>query len=77
VERGTGRKAAIPGKTVYGKTGTSNGAVDSWFAGYVGENVGVLWLGKDDNTPVKRGGGGALAAPVWGSLMKRALGHLP
>ena len=46
--RGTGRSAAarLPdGLTVAGKTGTSNEFRDSWFAGFSGDNLAVVWLG--------------------------------
>ena len=69
VTTGTGKKAALKGRVVRGKTGTSNGYKDSWFVGYVGDTVAVLWAGRDDNGPVDGGGGGALAAPTWQHLM--------
>lgn len=69
VLEGSGRNAAIEGARVFGKTGTSNGAVDSWFAGFTGDTVAVVWLGRDNNTPVEGGGGGRLAAPLWKKLM--------
>jgi penicillin-binding protein 1B len=53
-----------------GKTGTTNDAKDSWFAGYTGDYLGVVWLGRDDNKPIGlTGSTGAL--PVWVSLMKQ------
>ena len=53
-----------------GKTGTTNDAKDSWFAGYTGDFLGVVWLGRDDNKPIGlTGSTGAL--PVWVSLMKQ------
>lgn len=33
-----------------GKTGTSDDKRDSWFAGYTGSHLAVVWLGRDDNT---------------------------
>lgn len=53
-----------------GKTGTTNDAKDSWFAGYTGDYLSVVWLGRDDNKPIGlTGSTGAL--PVWTSLMKQ------
>jgi penicillin-binding protein 1B len=53
-----------------GKTGTTNDAKDSWFAGYTGDYLSVVWLGRDDNKPIGlTGGEGALQ--VWISLMKQ------
>lgn len=53
-----------------GKTGTSDGQRDSWFAGFTGDLLGVVWVGKDDNseTPLT-GASGAL--PVWGDVFRR------
>ncbi len=52
-----------------GKTGTTNDAKDSWFAGYTGDYLSVVWLGRDDNKPIGlTGGKGALQ--VWIPLMK-------
>ena len=50
-----------------GKTGTSNDQRDSWFAGFSGQHLGVVWLGRDDNgaTPLT-GATGALQ--VWGEI---------
>ena len=53
-----------------GKTGTTNDAKDSWFAGFTGDYLSVVWLGRDDNKPIGLSGSkGAL--PVWTSLMKQ------
>lgn len=67
---GTGRGLAnyLPGIEVAGKTGTTNDLRDSWFAGFGGDRVGVVWVGRDDNQPTGlTGSSGAL--PVWGRLM--------
>jgi penicillin-binding protein 1B len=54
--------------TVAGKTGTSNDQRDSWFAGFSGNRLAVVWLGLDDNTPLPfTGSGGALRA--WTQFM--------
>nr|VFK30067.1 MAG: penicillin-binding protein 1B [Candidatus Kentron sp. MB]VFK75036.1 MAG: penicillin-binding protein 1B [Candidatus Kentron sp. MB] len=52
-----------------GKTGTSNGLRDSWFAGFSQDRLAVVWLGRDNNKPTRiTGAGGALM--VWGDLMQ-------
>lgn len=53
-----------------GKTGTTNDLRDSWFAGYGGDLVGVVWLGHDDNRETGlTGSSGALR--VWADVMNR------
>lgn len=47
-----------------GKTGTTDELRDSWFAGFSGEHLAVVWLGRDDNRPIAlTGSSGALV--VW------------
>jgi penicillin-binding protein 1A len=65
VVRGTGRAAGVPGRFVAGKTGTTQDYRDAWFIGFVnGEIIGV-WLGNDDNQPMKSVQGGGLAARLF------------
>lgn len=71
MREGTGKSAywRLPQELVVaGKTGTSNGQRDSWFSGFSGDYLNVVWLGRDDNgkMPVT-GGTGALR--IWGSFM--------
>jgi penicillin-binding protein 1B len=54
---------------VAGKTGTTNDLRDSWFAGFSGNRVGVVWVGRDDNQPGRlTGANGAL--PLWARIMR-------
>ena len=73
MHEGTGRTAYSEFPEDYGlvgKTGTTNDAKDSWFAGYTGDYLSVVWLGRDDNKPIGlTGSTGAL--PVWTTLMKQ------
>lgn len=52
-----------------GKTGTTDGYRDSWFAGFNDEYVAVVWIGRDDNQPVGLSGASG-AMTVWGDLMR-------
>lgn len=56
--------------TPAGKTGTSNDGRDSWFAGYTGSQLAVVWVGNDDNQALNLTGSSA-ALPVWIDLMRR------
>jgi penicillin-binding protein 1B len=70
---GTARDAAarLPkGLVVAGKTGTSSDTRDSWFAGFTGSYLAVVWVGYDDNRETGlTGAAGAL--PVWADTMAR------
>lgn len=58
----------IPGVQLAGKTGTTNEYRDSWFAGFGGNYVAVVWIGNDDNSPTGlTGSSGALRA--WAKVM--------
>jgi len=74
---GTGRGLArrFPGlASVAGKTGTTNDLRDSWFAGFNGDHLAVVWLGRDDNGPTGlTGASGALR--VWGDFISSARGR--
>jgi len=63
---------------LYGKTGTTNDAVDAWFAGFQPTVAAVTWIGYD--TPRNLGSretGGGLSLPIWISFMERALKGVP
>ncbi|MFQ5563781.1 MAG: transglycosylase domain-containing protein [Parvularculaceae bacterium] len=70
---GTGRAAALSRFPAAGKTGTSQESRDAWFAGHAGGLVAVVWIGRDDNTPMKGITGGGPPAVVWREVMERAL----
>lgn len=60
---------------VAGKTGTSDEVRDSWFAGFDGRMLTVVWVGRDDNRPMA-GRAGSAALEVWRALM-RTVGASP
>jgi penicillin-binding protein 1A len=69
VADGTGRAARLPDRVAAGKTGTSQDGRDAWFVGYAGNWVAGVWLGNDDNRPMKGVGGGGLPARIWHDAM--------
>ena len=63
---------------LFGKTGTTNDAIDTWFAGFQPTLAGVVWMGYD--TPRKLGDnetGGGLSLPIWITYMQTALKGVP
>jgi penicillin-binding protein 1A len=63
---------------IYGKTGTTNDSMDTWFAGWHPTITAVVWIGYD--TPKKLGDretGGGLSLPVWIEFMAHALKGVP
>lgn len=80
---GTGRRAAVPGYRVAGKTGTSRKAVAggyasdryvSWFAGIVPANDPQLVMVVMLDEPTRNGRyGGEVAAPVFANVMQSAV----
>ncbi|MEF3130012.1 PBP1A family penicillin-binding protein [Rhizobium sp. 268] len=71
VERGTGR-GADPGTFAAGKTGTSQNNRDAWFVGFTEALVVGVWVGNDDDAPMKGVTGGALPAHIWRDFMREA-----
>lgn len=81
VRMGSGRTAALPGYVTAGKTGTTQESRDAWFVGYAGKLTGVVWLGKDDNSPMKEGwsaiSGAGTPILLWKDMMVAALDGRP
>lgn len=72
--RGTARRAHDLSAVAAGKTGTSNGSKDNWFAGYTSNMVGVVWVGSDEAKRIYGNAhGGTLALPIWKEFMKKAV----
>jgi len=77
VATGTGTAAAIPGKDVAGKTGTTSDFKDAWFCGFTGGITTVVWMGRDDARPMAHIAGGSAPAQLWRAFMTTALRRLP
>jgi len=54
-----------------GKTGTTNDGRDAWFIGYTPDLLCAVWVGYDDNSPLRLSGAEA-ALPIWVDFMKKA-----
>jgi penicillin-binding protein 1A len=80
VRSGTGYLAGqkLGRADIAGKTGTTNDAMDGWFAGYGSDIVGVAWMGYDKPRSLgSREFGGTLALPIWVDYMREALRGKP
>jgi len=69
IDQGTGAKARMLGVKgpVAGKTGTTDGSRDAWFVGYTSDMAIGVWVGFDDERPIKLTGAQA-ALPIWSEL---------
>ncbi len=72
INRGTGRNAVLPIAN-FGKTGTTQDYRDALFVGYAGDLVVGVWIGNDDNAPMKGVTGGSTPARIWRDFMRGAL----
>lgn len=74
---GSGKKAAIPGMFVAGKTGTTSRNVDAWFVGFTHDLVGTIWVGNDKGRRLPSVSGPGTAAPIWRDIVSSARGDGP
>ncbi len=83
VSGGTGTAAALPGRPVAGKTGTTQDYTNAWFVGYTRQVATAVWVGfPEGQRPMDGyfGGpvfGGTVAAPIWHDFMARAVAGMP
>jgi penicillin-binding protein 1A len=72
VTQGTARGAQLAIKS-YGKTGTSQDNRDALFIGFAGDLIVGVWVGNDDNSPLKGVNGGGLPTRIWRDFMGAAI----
>ncbi|WP_279480671.1 PBP1A family penicillin-binding protein [Aureimonas sp. SK2] len=77
VTSGTGRRAALEGWQVAGKSGTTQDFKDAWFVGYTANLTTGVWLGNDNGKPMRQVTGGSLPADAWKRFMTAAHEGLP
>ncbi len=71
-------QASLKRTDLYGKTGTTNDAVDAWFAGFQPSLTTVVWMGYDNPRSLgARESGGGLSLPIWIDYMRFALKGVP
>ena len=71
-------QAMLKRPDLYGKTGTTNDAIDNWFAGYQPTIAAIVWMGYDSPRSLGESEtGGRLSLPVWISYMETALKGVP
>ena len=71
IKFGTGRRAKLPFFAA-GKTGTSQDYRDAWFVGFTDKYIAAVWVGNDDNSPMKGVGGSSVPAEIWRKVMLAA-----
>lgn len=72
IASGTGTAARLR-VDAYGKTGTSQDSRDALFVGFAGDLVVGVWVGKDDNSPLRGINGGNVPAQIWKAFMSQAV----
>ncbi|MHB1213886.1 MAG: penicillin-binding protein 1A [Thiobacillus sp.] len=79
VRHGTAARAGQLGRSdLAGKTGTTNDALDTWFAGYNPDLVAIAWMGYDQPRSLgRRETGSQSALPIWMNFMGTALNDVP
>jgi len=80
MREGTGARASglLNRWDLYGKTGTTNDAMDAWFVGFHKSRAGAVWIGYPNPRSLgERETGGGLALPVWAATMAAALKGVP
>ena len=74
---GTGKAARLDERPTAGKTGTTQDFRDAWFVGFTADLVCGVWIGNDNNAPMKKATGGTLPAHIFRGFMTEAEQGLP
>jgi penicillin-binding protein 1A len=72
VTTGTGKAARLDERPTAGKTGTTQDFRDAWFVGFTADLVCGVWIGNDNNAPMKHATGGTLPARMFHTFMEDA-----
>lgn len=72
IETGTGRGAKLGKRAAGGKTGTSQDYRDAWFIGFTADYTTGVWMGNDNNNPMRKITGGLLPTDIWKKYMVKA-----
>ena len=73
VSYGTSSDAKIKNLKIYGKTGTTQNYRDAWFIGFNDNLITGVWVGNDDNKPMKNVTGGKIPLLIWTKFTKKLL----
>jgi len=76
INQGTGHNARLP-IFAAGKTGTTQNYRDAWFIGWTNKYIAAVWVGNDNDKPMKNVGGGNLPAEIWHDIMITTLKDTP
>ncbi len=76
ITSGTGVKANI-GRSAAAKTGTSDNFKDAWFIGFVPQLVTGVWVGNDNNSPMKGVAEVGVCPRIWKDFMGKTLKNIP
>ena len=74
---GTGRAARLEDRPTAGKTGTTQDFRDAWFVGFTADLVCGVWIGNDNNAPMRKATGGTLPARIFHTFMSGAEETMP
>jgi penicillin-binding protein 1A len=77
VATGTGKAARLDERPTAGKTGTTQDYRDAWFIGFTADLVCGVWIGNDNNAPMRKATGGGLPAHIFHAFMEDAEQNLP